>query len=78
MAGLEDGEGEEEGEKADNGEDGENDGAEILFTFDLAVDAEDVGFVLVAGGEAVDAESEDEDNKNAENNENGFHEMIIA
>lgn len=75
---LEDGEDKEESEKADNGKDGEDDGAEVLAALDFAVDAEDVGFVLVAGGEAVDAEADDGDSENAEDDENGFHGLIIA
>ena len=76
--GLEGGKNEKEGEKTDDGDDGEDDGAEVLATLDFAVDAEDVGFVFVAVSEAINANGEGDDSENADDNENCFHDLIIA
>ncbi len=42
------------------------------------MDAEDVGFVFVAVSETINADGEGDDGKNADDDENCFHNSIIA
>lgn len=74
----EDGENEKEGKKADDGDDGEDDSAEVLAALDFAVDAEDIGFMLVAVGETINANGKSNDGENADDDENCFHDLIIT
>ena len=75
---LEDGESEEERKEADDGNNGKNDGTEVFAALDFAMDAKDVGFVLVAGRDTVNTGGEGDDNENADDDKNGFHGLIIA
>lgn len=74
----EDGENEKEGKKTDDGNDGEDDSAEVFAALDFAVDAEDAGFVFVAVGETINANGESDDGEDADDDENCFHDLIIA